>query len=67
MHFTHLRRRILKIKPSVASVNIDDDDNPITLIVDASGLTIAKKGDYIRTKMDKEEKRICQAAYCSGC
>ena len=66
MHFTHLRRRILKIRPSVASVNIDDD-NPITLIVDASGLTITKKGDNIGTKMDREEKRICQAAYCSGC
>ena len=26
MHFTHLRRRISKIKPSVASVNIDDDE-----------------------------------------
>ena len=48
MHFTHLRRRILKVKPSVASANIDDDeDKPITLIVDSSVLTITKKGDYI--------------------
>jgi hypothetical protein len=44
MHFTHLRRRILKIKPSVTSVN-NDDDKPTTLVVDASGLTITKKGD----------------------
>jgi len=42
MHFTHLRRRILKIKPSVKNLNLDDDDDdtPITLIVDASGLTL---------------------------
>jgi len=50
MHFTHLRRRILKIKPSVKNLNLDDDDTPITLIVDASGLTLTKKGDYIEQK-----------------
>jgi hypothetical protein len=51
-HFTHIRRRILKIRPSVACVNIDDYDNdkPITLAVDASGLTLTKKGDYIEQK-----------------
>jgi hypothetical protein len=49
-HFTHLRRRILKIKPSVKNLNLDDDDTPITLIVDASGLTLTKKGDYIEQK-----------------
>ena len=47
IHFTHIRRRILKIKPSVDK-NLDfQDDDPITLIVDASGLTISKKGGYI--------------------
>lgn len=45
IHFTHIRRRILKIKPSVGNLDFEDDD-PITLIVDASGLTISKKGDY---------------------
>ena len=45
IHFTHIRRRILKIKPSVG--NLDFQDDPITLIVDASGLTISKKCDYI--------------------
>jgi len=62
MHFTHVRRRILKIKPSVASVNIDDDDDdddkPITLIVDASGLTITKKGDYIEQKWIRRKKEF---------
>ena len=40
MHFTHIMKRILKIKPSVRNLNLnnDDDKKPITLIVDASGL-----------------------------
>ncbi len=46
IHFTHIRRRIIKIKPSVGNLDFQDDD-PITLIVNASGLTISKKGDYI--------------------
>ena len=68
MHFTHLRRRILKIRPSVASVNIDDD-KPVTLIVDASGLSYYNKERRLhRTEMDQKEKRFCQdAPYCSRC
>jgi Transposase DDE domain len=60
MHFTNLRRRILKIRPSVASVNIDDDDNdkPITLVVDASGLTLTKKGDYIEQRWIRKRKEF---------
>ena len=59
MHFTHLRRRILKIKPSVASVNIDDDeDTPITLVVDASGLTLTKKGDYIEQRWIRKRREF---------
>ena len=46
IHFTHIRRRILKIKPSVGNLDFEDDD-PITLIVDTSGLTILKKCDCI--------------------
>ena len=40
MHFTHIMKRILKIKSSVRNLNLnnDDDKKPITLIVDASGL-----------------------------
>ena len=36
----------------------DDDDKPITLIVDASGLTISKKGDYIEQKWIREKKEF---------
>jgi hypothetical protein len=52
VHFTQVRRRILKVKPSIGNLNLDnnDDNKPVTLIVDASGLTITKKGDYIEQK-----------------
>jgi len=42
MQFTHIRRRILKIKPSIRNLDFDNDES-ITLIVDASGLTVSKK------------------------
>jgi hypothetical protein len=60
MHFTHIRRSILKIKPSVRNLGFEgeDDDKPITLIVDASGLTISKKGDYIEEKWIREKKEF---------
>ena len=54
MYFTHIRRTILKIKPSVENLGFeegeDDYDKPMTLIVDTSGLTMSKKGDYIEKK-----------------
>ena len=40
IHFTHIRRRILKIKPSVGNLDFQEED-PITLIVDASGLQLS--------------------------
>ena len=62
IHFTQIRRRILKVKPSVGNLNLDDDDDddnkPITLIVDASGLTITKKGDYIEQKWIRKKKEF---------
>ena len=60
MHFTHIRRSILKIKPSVRNLGFEgeEDDKPITLIVDASGLTISKKGDYIEEKWIREKKEF---------
>ncbi|HET7283246.1 MAG TPA: transposase [Nitrososphaeraceae archaeon] len=69
IHFTQIRR-ILKVKPSVGNLNLDNDDDnkPITLIVDASGLTITKKGDYyIEQKWIRKKKRVYQTTYCSRC
>jgi hypothetical protein len=70
IHFTQIRRRILKVKPSIGYLNLgnDDDNKPITLIVDdASGLTITKKGDYIEQKWIRKKKRVYQTTYCSRC
>jgi hypothetical protein len=36
---THIRRRILRIKPSIRNDN--DNEKPISLVVDASGLTVS--------------------------
>jgi hypothetical protein len=59
IHFTQIRRRILKVKPSIGYLNLDDDNKPITLIVDdASGLTITKKGDYIEQKWIRKKKEF---------
>src|SRR5437764_15355737 len=37
MHFTHIRRRILKIKPSVVNLG-NDDDKPVTMVSQVSYL-----------------------------
>jgi hypothetical protein len=62
MHFTHIRRRMLKIKPSsVRNLGFKEEekhDKPIILIVDASGLTISKKGDYIEEKWIRKKKEF---------
>ncbi|HET7391525.1 MAG TPA: transposase, partial [Nitrososphaeraceae archaeon] len=62
IHFTQIRRRILRVKPSVGNLNLDNDDDdynkPLTLIVDASGLTMTKKGDYIEQKWIRKKKEF---------
>jgi hypothetical protein len=58
MHFTHMRRRILKVKPSVEEGLDFETDKPITLVVDASGLTVSKKGDYIEEKGIRKKKEF---------
>jgi hypothetical protein len=54
IHFTHIGRRMIRVKPSILEMDfVNDNDNgkeegePITLIVDASGLTVSTKGHYI--------------------
>ena len=53
IHFTQIKRRILKVKPSVGNLNQDnvnvDGNKFLPLIVDASGLT--KNGDYIERNL----------------
>jgi hypothetical protein len=48
IHFTHIRRRMTRVKPSIGNDN--DNEESITLVVDASGLSVSKKGDYVEEK-----------------
>jgi hypothetical protein len=41
-YILHTRRRILKINPQLNLGSVDDN-KPVTLIVDASGLTVSNK------------------------
>jgi hypothetical protein len=56
IHFTHIRRRMIRIKPSIGNDNHNEE--PITLVVDASGLTVSKKGDYIEEKWIRKKKEF---------
>jgi Transposase DDE domain len=56
MHFTQIRRRTLKIKACVEDTNFKDE--PVLLVVDASGLTMSKKGDYIEEKWRRNKKEF---------
>jgi hypothetical protein len=59
MHFTHISRRMLNIKlSSIGELNFEENGEPITLIVDALGLTVSKKGDYIEEKWIREKKEF---------
>ena len=62
MHFTHIRRRMLKIRSSVGQFNFEENDKPITLIVDdASGLTnYIKERRLHRGEMGMPEKGVYQ-------
>jgi transposase-like protein len=56
MHFTQIRRRTLKIKACVEDTNFTDE--PMLLVVDASGLTMSRKGDYIEEKWRRNKKEF---------
>jgi hypothetical protein len=62
IHFTHIRRRMTKIKPSIGNDNDTGNGNgneePIALVVDASDLTVSKKGDYIEEKWIRKKKEF---------
>jgi len=62
MHYTHMRRRILSLmkgrKPSEIVGRLDDDESePMTVIVDSSGLSVSNKGSYIEDAWKKEKRK----------
>ena len=54
IHFTQIRRRMTRIKPSIGNDN--DNEEPITLV--ASGLSTSNKGDYIEEKWIRKKKEF---------
>jgi Transposase DDE domain len=62
IHYTHMRRRILTLmkgkKPSEMVDGLEEEDaEPITVIVDSSGLSTTNKGSYIEDKWKKEKRK----------
>ncbi len=49
---------MIEIKPSIENDNDYYNKEPITLVVDASGLTVSKKGDYIEEKWIRKKKEF---------
>ena len=59
IHFTHIRRRMIRLKPSILEMDFGDGkEEPIALIVDASGLTVSRKGHYIEQKWIRKKKEF---------
>ena len=62
MHYTHMRRRILSLmkgkKPSEIVGRLDDEGEPMTVIVDSSGLSVSNKGSYIEDAWKKEKRKF---------
>jgi len=57
IHFTQLRRRIKRMCTNFRdNYKNEKIDESITLVIDASGLTISKKGTYIEDKWRKERR-----------
>ena len=53
---------MIRVKPSILEMYFVNDsgkeEEPITLIVDASGLTVSRKGHYIGQKSIREKKEF---------
>jgi len=61
--FTQIRRRMVRLmkgkKPSEIVVQSrNDDKEPITVVVDSTGLTTTSKGAYIEDKWKKEKRKF---------
>jgi hypothetical protein len=60
--FSQIRKRIVRLmkgkKPSEIIVETDSSSEPITAIVDSTGLTTTTKGAYIEDKWKKEKRKF---------
>ena len=63
MHFTQIRRRVLamirKKKPEyVDRIGESVNDDPLTIVVDSTGLSTTKKGSYIEEMWTREKRKF---------
>ena len=71
MHFTHIRRRVLKRKKPEYLDRITDGtgDDPLTVVVDSTGLSTTRKGSYIEairklaSRSGRGRRLPCSALY----
>lgn len=62
MHYTHMRRRILasmkgKKPADLIDATAADGGEPMTVIVDTSGLSVSNRGSYIEDRWRKEKRK----------
>lgn len=53
IHFTQIRRRILKLQPEINNLNLDDT---VDLVFDSSGLSTTNNGTYLEHKWKKQRR-----------
>lgn len=53
IHFTQIRRRILKLQPEISNLNLDDT---VDLVFDSSGLSTTNNGTYLEHKWKKQRR-----------
>ena len=53
IHFTQIRRRILKLQPEIMNLNLDDT---VDLVFDSSGLSTTNNGTYLEHKWKKQRR-----------
>jgi len=60
MHFTHARRRIIRMvkKKKPSEMVKPDGDGPLTVVADSTGLSTTRKGSYIEAMWRREKRRF---------
>jgi transposase len=64
IHFTQIRRRVLAVVRKKMPEYVDrigegiDDDDPLTVVVDSTGLSTTRKGSYIEAMWRKEKRKF---------
>jgi hypothetical protein len=66
--FTQIRRRMIHLlkgkEPAEMIIRTQNENGePITAVIDSTGLTTTTKGAYIEDKWEEGEEKVCQTAH----